>query len=199
MVDYNIEFSHIYLDQFPSSEQYDSIPIVKNLIKSLKKDKKTYSLGVMIDDFSPIKGVIDFEAFINLIKEQIELDYYAFESQVSMLTYKFISEIDQKYISKKIINNAEVITFHKGDLNIGLISKDNKPTCALLVCIWYLSRLGIYGIPSKTTFLSNKEFFSKNIITVLPKKYKNTEDKVYEILNHSKYKDLVKNMENIYY
>jgi len=199
MLDYNIEFAHIYLDQEFSEEQRNSIPIAKKLIEKLKSKNETYSLGIMIDDFSPINIILDSKSYIEALRMEIDFDYVAYESQLSMYSFKFISELPSELISIKSINNINVKTFHKKDLNIGLITKDNKPSCSLLVAIWYLSRLGVYGMPAKTQLQNSKEFIAKKIITILPEKYKETEEKVLVLIANTKYNIYLDRIEYIYY
>lgn len=75
-----------------------------------------------------------------------------------------------------------------------------KNTCAALVACWHLARLGVYEIEEdKIKRLSKKSFQASKTLTVLPKKYKTNENKALTILASTTYKDLLKNIEYIFF
>ncbi len=94
---------------------------------------------------------------------------------------------------------VETKTFVQGKESIGLVTKSNKPSCTLLIAIWYLCRFGIYGVPAKTRRFNKKEFIAEKLVTIIPEKYKDGELKVLKLLGATKFKDLVKNIEHIYF
>ena len=53
--------------------------------------------------------------------------------------------------------------------------------------------LKLINVPSLKKF-SNENFAAQQLITILPEKYKETEEKVLDIIRVTKYKDLLKNI-----
>lgn len=198
-VDFSIEFAHIYLDQIPGSEQTESLKILGNKAKELEKLSKTFNKVILIDDFTPEKTILKKEEYIESVKKDTDLDFVALESQLAMFAHKFIEEIKKEFVETKVINGIETKTFRKGQESIGLITNNNKPSCTLLIAIWYLCRLGIYGVPAKTQSFSDKSFVGRKLITIIPEKYKEGEEKVLKLLKETKYNYLIKDIEQIYF
>ncbi len=194
-MDYNIEFAHIYVDQNPSEEQMQSIARLKSRTEQLREDGKSYTTVILIDEFSPQRTILDVEAYIERTKKDAELDFVAFESQLAMFTYKFLAELPQELIVSKKVGNVETKTFVNGATSIGLITHDNKPSCTLLIAIWYLVRFGVYGIPAKTRKFSSSSFAAQRLLTILSKKYEDGEYKVLELLKHTKFKEMIPRIE----
>ena len=75
-----------------------------------------------------------------------------------------------------------------------------RHTCALLSASWSLSRLGIYTVPTGVIRnLTKKEFVAEKLITILPEKYREVENKVLEIIKSSKFKGALNRIEYKYF
>lgn len=184
-MDYNIEFAHIYADEAFGSEQEKSINALKEVISEL--NGKSFVTCVLIDEFSPEEIKLDFDGYINEVKSRVVVDFLAYESKLSEISDKLIKELPN--LKTEMFDDKEVLLLIKDDMKIGLKSND-KPTCALLIAAWTLCRFGIYQVPDLKN-LTGKEFKADNLITILPKKYRESENKVLEILKSSRYRELV--------
>ncbi len=190
-VDYSIEFAHIYVNQIPSKEQTRSIKLLAETITDLEKQDKTYCTVILIDDFTPERTILDVEEYIEQVKKDTILDFVAFESRLAAFSKKFIAELPKENTKSKKVNEIETKTFVKKGKSIGLITRDNKPSCSLLIAIWYLCRLGVYPKPEDLRMYGNKDFIGKKIITILDKKYKETEGNVLILIKATKYRHLL--------
>lgn len=84
------------------------------------------------------------------------------------------------------------------------IDDKTKYSCTLLTACWHLLRLGVPSFKDLIKKIytidgSNKPFFGKRIITVLPLKYINIEANAMELLSFSTNKQIKKSRQNIEY
>jgi len=107
-VDYNIEFHHVFGEDFIDLE-IDVVNIEKTLeiIDALESKGHTYSLNILVDDYTEKslikKDDIDIHILIDKIKTYgIEPDYIIMESDLCRLAEKFISYLPSKW--KKFTN-----------------------------------------------------------------------------------------------
>lgn len=98
---------------------------------------------------------------------------------------------------------TEVLILEENKQKIGLKESSGfmyRHTCALLSASWSLSRLGIYTVPEKAVKnLTEKKFVARKLITILPEKYREVENKVIEIIKSTKFKDTLNNIEYKYF
>lgn len=185
-VDYNIEYAHIYSNEFFGKEQKESIKELHKAIKRLKKLKKTYVLTVLIDEYNPTEHLLDTEKFLaTLEKLNAKPHFLMFESHLArykdLLLEKMNGKIKKEY--KKYIK------------------KHNKVPCSFLIAAWHLKRLGL--LKSKNSRLQQltekKQFTANKIITILPKKYQGVELKTIEIIESTDFKRQVTNIAHIFF
>jgi len=194
MNDFNIEFAHIYADENFGEEQIKSISRLKKIQEELIKKKKSFVKVVLVDEYSPILNTLEDNDFLNNLKERgIHPDFLVHESDLSEIAKDVISLIPKNLIKKEKFKSGENSLLVKDNKKIGLINSSGKFTCSILVAAWILVRFGIYNLHSIKKF-SNKNFEAKGLITILPQKYKKTEQKVLDILETTKYKNLIKNI-----
>ncbi|MEK6890978.1 MAG: hypothetical protein AABX03_02475 [Nanoarchaeota archaeon] len=188
MKNYNIEFSHIYADEKFGVEQINGIKYLKKIIKELNREKKSFSTVILIDEFSPDKKTLDEKDFLNKVKEyDVPVDFVGYESKLAPLFDILLKDIERSRLHFK----EDSIFLIDGKNKIAL-QREGKPTCSALIAIWILCRFGIIKLPSDLVKNINKTgFYAEKLITILPKKYRETEDKVLKILKHSKHKEVV--------
>lgn len=195
MVDYNVEFAHIYADKEFGDEQRKSIDLLKLVIKDLQKKNKSFVTCILIDEISPEKITLNESDFLKkTLSYKIPLDFVAYESKLSSIADKIIKELPKELLHKESFNDKEVLLLIKDNLKIGLKDYPGKHSCSLLIAAWILCRLGYYKAPNLKNLTGNS-FNANKLITILPKRYRKTEDKVLNILKITKYNHILKNLE----
>ena len=205
-LDYNIEFAHIYADEDFGDEQIKSIELLRGVISRLTKAKKTFVTSVLIDDFNPVIFKLNDAKVISIIKKyKVPFDFFAYESKFGEISDKLLREIPNSKLKLEHFHNPqkEVLFLHNKSDNIGLKEQrafSYKHTCALLAAAWTLCRLGVYDLPkSSVKNLENKDFAAKKLITILPKKYENSEKKVLDIIRATKFNKMADNIEYVFF
>ena len=200
-VSYNIEFAHIYADEGFNEEQRKSIDVAKKIISKIREKGNTYCCTILIDDYHPTFSSLDVEKLIARIKSVgFPVDHVGFEGKLVGEGNKLLENIPEEMKKTEIFHKPEkkvVCLVEKGE-KIGLEDKFefcNRHTCALLSATWSLIRLGKLnhsniGIISKT----EKPFIAHKIITILPKTFEHTEQKVIEIIKESNFSHDVNNI-----
>jgi len=187
-VDYNIEYSHIYTDEEFGFKQRKSIEILKNIIERLKREKKSYVLTVLIDEYNPIKSTLNIKNFFDYLgKFKAKPDFICFESRLvpsyKLLLQKMVPSLSKEYVK--------------------YIEKHKKIPCSLLIAIWYLKRLGLIKTrKEELNYLDEnpvKNFIAKKIITILPQRYREVEIRVLEIIASTNFKRRLSDISNIYF
>jgi hypothetical protein len=204
--DYNIEFAHFYAEEEFGEDQAKSITILKEFLQKLEETHQTYIITILVDEFHSPSSKINEDNILRKFKEyNIEVDYIAYESKFGPLCEKLLQEIPDKMTRHEHFHNPnkQVIMLEEGNDKIGL-EEDfefcKRYTCALLSSVWALSRLGIYDVPNNAvTAKTNKPFQADKIMTILPKKYTEVENKVLDIIRTTKFSDKIKRVEYIFY
>ncbi len=200
MNDFNIEFAHIYADQEFGEEQIKSISKLKTTIEKLRKKKKSFVTTILIDEYSPIVCTLNEENFLQKVTEQgVSPNFIAYESKLSDIAENIISFIPKNLLSTQKFKNKKSLLLVTKDRKIGLKDSFGRHTCSLLIAAWILVRFGLYEIPSIQKLSKNKQLPAKHLITILPKKYEETEQKVFDILEVTKYKNFLKKINYKFY
>lgn len=202
MVDYNVEFAHIYANEKFGSEQIHSIEILKEVLQKLKKENKTFVTCILIDEFNPSVSYLDDKRFLKEVKKfGVPVDFIGYESKVVTIGDKLLKELPKSKLKLEHFHNPQkdVLLLQEGGQKIGLREHYDimyRHTCALLSAAWTLCRLGKYQIPrGSVKALARKDFKAKKVITILPEKYREGEMKVLEIIGSTKFKARVSDIE----
>lgn len=199
--DYNIEFAHIYADEQFDTEQIKSGEILKEVITRLERKNKTFVVSVLIDEFHPVMFKLNEGEMVDELKKHgISVDFIGYESKLGVVADDLINFLPQSMLKLEHFSKSEkealVLQNHNG--KIGLKEEFEftyRHTCALLSASWSMCRLGILKIPPDAVRnLSGKTFEAKNLITILPEKYRSVEDKVVGIVRSTKFNDVILNM-----
>ncbi|MCK5474048.1 MAG: hypothetical protein KAI53_01465 [Candidatus Aenigmarchaeota archaeon] len=213
-VDYNIEFAHVYSDDKFSLEQKTSSEILRKTIENLKKDNKTFVSAILIDDYQPSYSYLDVYDFLESVKNSgFSPSYIAYESQLHSLATKLISLINKKNILEK-----KTETKIKSNRDTILLDTDSHSTISLkdeyfakskdyietsvLIAAWYLVRLGIFtkpGLIKETKYTKKIPFVGENIMSIIPKKYRQVDEDAKAIISCTPYKIALKKIHNIYF
>jgi len=189
MVDYSIEYSHIYLNETFSDEHRHSAEIARNLAQRLDDEGSSYSLNIMVDDYNASDEILDTVDLIDQLDQLgVPPEFMVFESELASYQQQLIDSIEVRRLKTEYER---------------YIQRHNKIPCSFMIAVWYLLRLGVF----ETTLLnsvanSDKDrtrFVGKKLITVLPDRFKGVESKARKILAVTPHKDILDRIENIYY
>ena len=187
MVDYNIEFSHIYSDKKFGKEQEESVEILKKKIIEFLKKRITYSTCVLIDEYNPKKNILSVDILLEeLDKRNIYPHFIGHESKLTSKKDFLLDCIRDKKLKKQ---------YEK------YINKNGHVPCSFLVAVWYLYRLGHLELTKGVykCFSHPNSFHGDKLINILSKKYIDVEKKAIKIISNTKFADCVKNIEVIFY
>lgn len=191
---FNIEFAHIYADQKFSREHIKSLSLSKKIVEELNHKKRSFVTTILIDDYNPVVETLNENDFLGKIKEQeIYPDFLAYESKLSEIADELIKVFPKRLLKKQRFKDKEVLLLEIENKVVGLKNGVRKHTCSLLIAAWILTRFGVYEFPSLKRF-SGKEFKADQLITILPDKYKETEERVLRLLAATPHKHFLNKM-----
>ena len=116
MADVNIEVAHMRAGELFGDEQLHGIAIYKQVVKELKREKKSFVTSALIDDKT--KKKFNEKAFIaNLKKNKVTLDFIGYESALgkkpsTLWTFARLGEQEPAItkFTKKPFGAKEIIT-----------------------------------------------------------------------------------------
>jgi hypothetical protein len=167
--DVSIEYAHIYTNNQINDEHRLSLNILSDLKDKLTRENKTYSLVVLVDDYSFPDPSFNYDEFTLWLKDSgFSPDIVFRESQLIPLCDWVLSIVED----------------HKLKNELGEYIRSKKYPCSLFIAAWYLLRLGYLEDPS-----FNKKFYAKGLINILPESFKPFEEKALEIINASQFSE----------
>src|SRR3989344_9263442 len=180
LLDYNVEFAHIYGNESFSHEHYQASQILKRKIEELEKNKQSYTTTILIDDYNPSEWILNVDKFLEELKGSHTVpDHLAYESKLVPLK-DMVLELSSEQIRKGYNRYSN--------------KKNGRVACSLLVAIWHLTRLGIFSLPKDLLVNGNKPFSAKKLVTILPERYHNVEEKALKVIgstpSHRRVRDL---------
>jgi hypothetical protein len=186
-IHYNIEYSHIYLDEAIDEEKMESIRIAKSIIKLFKNSNQKFTANVMLDDYNPVEKTLNVETFLKTLKSNgVPPDYIIYESKLTKYSNFLINKM-----SKRLENEYTKYIKTKGFV-----------PCSLLIAIWHLARLGEITLEKGDIIKlgdKNVSFTADQLISVLPERYSGVERRASKILKDTGYSKVLEKIENIYF
>lgn len=178
MKEYSIEYAHIYTNQDINLEHEFSTEILKNIFTEI--EAKDASLVVMVDDYSFPDPSFSYSNFSKYMDQKgYHPDIILRESQLIPacdIVLGLLNDVDlKKGISKYIISNK-------------------KYPCSLFIAAWYLLRLG-----KIESAIFDIGFSGKKLINILPESFEPFENKALDIIQATKYSDVISYIENRYF
>ena len=208
-VNYNIEFAHFYADELFGEEQIESIQVTQKLIKELKSQGKTFVTCVLIHQFHPAAFQVNEEKLRKVFEEHgLVPDFFVYEGKLNSVSDEIIEEIPSSILNWETFQSFKgphkrALMLKKAEYGIGLkeeIGFTERHTCAMLIAAWDLCRLGAYKIPEESIRrLNDKTFESEKIISIIPTKYNEVENKSLQIIKATKFKDLSDKIEQKFF
>lgn len=178
MKDFSVEISHIYTNSQIPTEQQLSQSLAIPLVKGYQAENKTYSLVVMVDDYSFPDPDFDYEAFLAWLSDQdTPVDHMIRESQLIPVCDEVVKQLSDPL-------RHEITDY---------VQNKRKYPCSLFIAAWYLLRLGKIDSP-----LLAKELTAKRLVNILPESFQPFEEKGFELIEATEYSDAKSSIENIY-
>ena len=178
MKKYSVEYAHIYTNESSGKEHNACIKILWDITRNISRDD--ISLVVMIDDYSFPDPSFDYdEFFLWLLNEEVYPDINIRESQLIPYCDTVLKIIQNEKLQSQIRN---------------YIISSKKYPCSLFIATWYLIRLGVIS----SILISEKEVW-ESLINILPESFRPFEEKGFEIIQNTKYIDLLERIENNYF
>lgn len=175
MKDVSIEYAHIYTNSKINEEHKLSLKV----LDSVRTSNSNESLVVMVDDYSFPDPTFDYKVFVEWLAEHGHRPNIVMrESQLIPVCDQVLAIIENSELKEEILNYI----------------KAKKYSCSLFIASWYLLRLGKF----KHDSFSESEYADK-LVNILPESFKPFEDKGLEIIQSTRYSDVVSKIENRYF
>lgn len=100
-VDYNIEYAHVYASEIVNYSEYfqQSADKTKQVIRAYETKGLTYSLAVLIDDYTNEAKSVDISDIRTSLRDAgLEPDYIVLESVMASVAEKLITSLPDKYL-----------------------------------------------------------------------------------------------------
>lgn len=178
----NIEYGHIYADKEAGPEQIDTIITAERYIKSQGPDRCVKC--VMEDEYHPTERALVLTRYLNFLEAYGMLpDYVVKESDLVPLAYTLLYSIPESGRRK---------------LSRWIQEKELFP-CSLLTATWYLVRLGaLPPVPMIAVTGGVVPFAGNSLMTILPIRYKENEERAIELISLSQWNHLAKQCDCIF-
>lgn len=164
MVDYSVEYAHIYLDQNFGAEQLATISKLNTVVKELEQKQWSYYKTILIDDYNPVSQILDVNAFIKSLETlQAAPDVVIFEKDL-------INYMDEFY---ELLPARKAVSLERNH------ERHGKVSCSTLIAIWYLCRLGMIGGANES---STFNLHAKHLINIISSKYNGAEKIAIDLL-----------------
>ena len=168
----SIEYSHIYTNEKIGVEHEVSVRELDKI------QEESESLVVLVDDYSFPDPTFDYVDFSQWLSSKGHTPNIVFrESQLIPLCDEVLREVPEGVLKDSLTDYI----------------KAKKYPCSLFIASWYLLRLGKLAHP-----LFPESEYAQRLINILPESFKSFEDKGFDIIRATKYRDLVENIENRY-
>ena len=176
--DVSIEYAHIYTNDKINKEHELSVSILKDLEEKLKQEGSTYSLTVLIDDYSFPDTSFDYESFTAwLVERRFAPDVILRESELIPQCDQVLTRINDMKLKKELLSYV----------------KTKRYPCSLFIAAWYLLRLGHLEHEKY-----NEKFVARRLTNILPLSFKPFEDKALEIIANTNFSGAEKSIEYSY-
>lgn len=170
MKDVSVEYAHIYSNSEIAEEHHTALDILGKVKDKLDKEAESFSLIVLVDDYSFPDPTFDYNAFSQWLADKgYKPDYMYRESQLIPVCDQVIELVEDKKLKDKLVSYI----------------KAKKYPCSLFVSAWYLLRLGALEHDS-----FDKGIVANRLINILPESFKPFEDQAMEIIKSTKHADL---------
>lgn len=170
MKDVSVEYAHIYSNSEIAQEHHTAIDVLSKVKNQLDKNAESYSLVVLVDDYSFPDPTFDYGAYSKWLADKgFKPDFMYRESQLIPICDEVINLVGDGKLKAKLVSYI----------------KAKKYPCSLFVAAWYLIRLGALEHQA-----FDKAIVAKRLDNILPDSFKPFEDQAIEIIKSTKHADL---------
>lgn len=162
MKDLSIEYAHIYTNEKVREEHETSLDILKKIKSEADSKNQTFSLVILVDDYSFPDPTFDYDMFSSWLTEKgFKPDIVFRESQLIPLCDEVLKHLKNDKLYGQIVDYVQT----------------KKYPCSLFIAAWYLLRLGHLKHSS-----FHEGLYAKELISILPESFRQFEDKGLEIM-----------------
>lgn len=182
MVDVSIEFAHVDVGSYDSSEVSRSGEVAARLASEFDVANESYSVSLLIDDKNSSERMTpnDVSLLILEASKWLQVDYVVFESRLAEYKLDLFENIKESHrvVVKKFVERYEM--------------KSGRLACSHDIAIWHLMRLGKIAADAATVVPVGsrrgriaKPFFAKRVVSILKDEDHDPEEKALDdILRH---------------
>ena len=178
ITDYSIEYCHIYSNQSVGQEHAESLDYLAEMLARLKQTGKTYSLCVMLDNYTFPDRIFDKDKFLNFLKQK--------EATPDI----FINEGDLIEAADEVVS----LVSPKRANSLKKYIQEKKYPCSLFIATWYLARGGyLKNAPAEI------KKHSARLINILHERFKPFEEEGLAIIGDTPHSSFIKGITNVYF
>jgi hypothetical protein len=195
-VDMTVEFSHVYSDESFGPAQLSSIQRAYRELRKLREQGKTTLSLVLLDDMHvTARRLSPDQVSAEIERCGGEVDAVVLESDVARGVEELLTTLPEgKLELESFRRERKRVLFLRtsvGRVTLGTFRDNNfDATCALLVAVWHLARLGeiqITGVPTGRSSLS-----------ILEERYRRVEEQAIRIIEASRFAGAVARVSHVY-
>lgn len=176
----SVEYAHIYTNSQINDEHELSLKILKEILETNIIKRDDVSLCLMVDDYSFPDPDFNYQELVGfLTRHDLKPDILIRESILIKDCDYVISLIIDEDLRKEIAD---------------YIREKKKYPCSLFIATWYLVRLGCI----KSDIFDNS-FCADRLVNILPESFKPFEEKGFDIINNTSFKNVIEKIENKYF
>jgi hypothetical protein len=184
LVDVSIEFSHVDVGLYDTSDVARSGEKASQIATLLTEQSKTFSVALLIDDKDSAHQITpnDVSLLIHEASKWLPVNYVVFESRLADYKLDLFECIEE---SHRVAIRKQVDRYE---------AKSGRLACSHDIAIWHLLRLGIIKPDASTVVpvvsgdrYATRPFFARSIVSILSKEDREPEEKAMcDILRFSK-------------
>ncbi len=175
MNDVSVEYAHIYTNQKIGDEHRLSLRRLGEIRRNLTEHKRSYSLVIMVDDYSFPDPTFDYDKFINWLAQN---------------GHRPDVVIKESSLRETCDELLEIITDGTLQDDLKRYVREKKYPCSLFIAAWYLLRLG--HLKSDIFDVANQ---AKTLVNILPTSFKPYEAKGLNIIKNTPFFEAVNDIQ----
>lgn len=180
LVDYSIEYCHIYTNEDVSDDHIASVEALQEIVDEFHRQGTTYNLCVLIDDYSfpETSLTFDYDRLLQWLTEQQAAPHFL---------------INEASLVRAADEVTGLITDQQRRRTLQKYIKHKRYPCSLFIATWYLARLG-----RLRTVAESEIPHATRLINILPERFDPFESEARDILSATPYVDVLNCITNKY-